>query len=322
MGRDRRDDGPPHQAPREHFTDNRLWIEATYAGHETLDLALHASGALLGGHGSCPEELDPLIDLPHDIESRHPQLQLDELEAVYGAEVMHGLGLHLISFERAEEPWQWRLQEATERRVAEERARQGDVDLDTIIIRQLRLYDAREAQFHWACEALGWPGEWALAYLRHSGSARFDYGPPHRTGEKTPEDPYPAADPELEMALRKRHGPCPDSVEPLRELDARASTKSCEEQLAMLERRFGPWARRRAAIEEFLAGEDTSRADELAEQLRREIKEKDISSAEAMRGILRESVRLEALICWTAQALGLEPSSVVNYLGRRAAAKG
>jgi hypothetical protein len=325
MGRRSKDDeGNPPERRRDHFADHRTWIAETWAGHPTLDPSLLASGALLSGHGPGPAELDPLVDLSFDIESTDQQCQLDELESVYGDEVMHGLGLHLISLGRAEEPWQWRLQEATEQKIAAEQARQrcsgnGDVDFDTLILLQLRLYDAREAQLHWACEALGWPSEWALAYLRHSGSVRFDYGPPARVSMQVEEDPYPAPDPELEMALWKRHGLCPDAVDPLRELDALIQQRSRNEQLAAIERRYRPWALRRAAIEEFLAGEDTEAASELAEYLRHQVDEGGHTSASAMRGVLCESVRLEAMIVWSAQALGLEASSLITYLTRRAA---
>lgn len=306
---------------KEHFATPELWIAETWSGDAVLDPALFASGTLLAGHGPCPEELDPLVDLPFDVESLAHQAQLDAIETVYGAEVMHGLGLQLISLGRAEEPWQWRLQEKTEEKIAAETRRQGDVDFDTLILLQLRLYDAREAQLHWACEELGWPGEWVLGYLRRMGSERFDYGPPHRVDRQVDPDPFPPCDPDLEMELWNRHGLCPETVDPLRELDALITHRSRAEQLAEIERRYSPWARRRAAIEEFLAGEDTERSYELAEQLREMVDEFGISSAQAMRRVFRESSRLEAQIVWTAQALGIEASRLVTYLTRRAAAR-
>lgn len=318
MGRSTDSDG----GRRGHFSTPGSWIVETWAGDAVLDPSLFSSGVLLGGHGACPEEVDPLVDLPHAVEALPHQAQLDAIEAVYGAEIMHGLGLQLISLARAEFPWQWRLQEKTEEKIAAEVRRRGDIDFDTLILLQLRLYGAREAQLHWACEALGWPGGWVLGYLHHSGSERFDYGPSHRSRRQVEVGAFPPCDPDLEKELWSRHGLCPETVEPLRGLDALISRRSRAEQLAELERRYRPWARRRAAIEEFLAGEETERGVELADQLREMVRECGISSADAMRRVFRESSRLEAQIVWAAQALGLEASSLVTYLNRRVAAEG
>lgn len=314
-------ENPPVPARRAPEAEHLEWIRANFGTDRQLAPGFFTSGSLTVEHGPCPDEVNPLVDLPHEIDELEPEEQLEALDAAYGRDVIRGLGLQLVIFSTAEEAWQWRLRETVERELAEERQRQSDVDLVTLAMRQWELYRAREAQLHWACQRLGWPSDWTLAYLRMRGAERFDYGPCRRMSEKPSETPFPQPDPEREVELWQQHGLCPEDVDPLIDLPERIGEMSRSEQLVEIEKAYGDLAERMVAFEDFISGSDTELARSFAEELRAAQEERLESSSEALKHLMRLAQAREAQLVWAAQALGFAPSALIAYLTARVSAR-
>jgi len=318
--------------------DHRDWIETNFTGAD-LDLATPGSGALTSVHQSCPDDMDPLAELPAGVENLSPDQQLAALVDTYQLDVVVGQGLMMASLgTMPENRAEWRILEQVvddtviaiaENDLSDLKDRETlSEQMDQHFFERLQAYQLREAQLHWACQALGWPSEWVVLFMRRNGAISYDHGP-NRPAER-PElqkrlravihgetEMMPETDEEQEPALIGAFTPCPPELNPLEGLPAGIKTAPVAEQVAAIDQLYRPMLDQIAALEELSSGKQTERSEAMKEYIREAIDISDDGYEGVMRGLMIGLAAREREMHWATDALGLEYGSVLLYLLRK-----
>jgi len=292
----------------------RIWIaNQSYGADQHWPPLTEDEPTLLAEHGPCPDDSDPLAELPDGIETAGPDAQLVELFRVYGADVARGRGLTLAMLKTAENAGEWGLRGVAERMI-ERRMRASESDDPEAIAAELfSEYRAREAELHWACEKLGWPSEWVLESIRASVEKRYsDLAP----GDQLAGHPdLSAVDLEREANLAAVHGEPPEGLNALIDLPDGIATATVDEQLQALNVAYGNLAREMAAFDELdEASFESDLANDLRLRLHIEAERSNESYEEATMRWMRLRQAEERHLYWACRELELPASAVISYL--------